>query len=41
LTQYVAPFNGEIAWVQIALGSDDHDHLISPGERVKLAMARQ
>jgi arylsulfatase len=34
-------FSGKIHWVQIDLGKDDHDHLISPEERLKLAMARQ
>ncbi len=34
-------FNGEIDWVQLDVGEDDHDHLISPEERVRLAMARQ
>jgi arylsulfatase A-like enzyme len=34
-------FSGEIHWVQIDLGTDDHDHLISPEERFQLAMARQ
>ena len=34
-------FNGKIHWVQIDLGKDDHDHLISPEERLRLAMARQ
>jgi arylsulfatase A-like enzyme len=34
-------FNGTIAWVQLDAGSDDQDHLISPEERVNLAMARQ
>ena len=34
-------FSGEIHWVQIDIGADDHDHLISPEERFKLAMARQ
>ncbi len=34
-------FTGEIAWVQIDIGADDHDHLISPEERLRLAMARQ
>jgi arylsulfatase len=34
-------FNGEVNWVQIDLEKDDHDHLISPEERFKLAMARQ
>ena len=36
-------FTGTINWVQIDLGDDaeDADHLISPEERLKIAMARQ
>ncbi len=36
-------FSGTIKWVQIDLGEDaeDADHLISPEERLRLAMARQ
>jgi arylsulfatase len=34
-------FNGRIHWVQIDLGKDDHDHLISPEERLRVAMTRQ
>jgi arylsulfatase A-like enzyme len=34
-------FTGKIHWVQIDLGSDDHDHFISPEERLRVAMARQ
>jgi arylsulfatase len=34
-------FSGEVNWVQIDVGKDDFDHLISPEERVNLAMARQ
>jgi len=34
-------FNGEVNWVQIDLEKDDHDHMISPEERFKVAMARQ
>ena len=36
-------FTGTIAWVQIDLGEDaeDSDHLISPEERLRIAMARQ
>jgi arylsulfatase len=34
-------FSGEVNWVQIDLEKDDHDHLISPEERFKVAMARQ
>jgi arylsulfatase A-like enzyme len=34
-------FNGKVNWVQIDLGKDEHDHFISPEERLNLAMARQ
>ena len=34
-------FSGEVNWVQIDLEKDDHDHLIAPEERFKVAMARQ
>jgi hypothetical protein len=34
-------FNGTVNWVQIEVGKDDHDHLISPDERFSVAMARQ
>ena len=34
-------FRGAIHWVQIDIGADDHDHLVSPAERLSLAMARQ
>jgi hypothetical protein len=34
-------FTGVVNWVQIDVGKDDHDHLISPEERFNLAMARQ
>jgi arylsulfatase len=34
-------FSGEVKWVQIDLEKDDHDHLISPEERFRVAMARQ
>ena len=34
-------FTGEVNWVQIDLEKDDHDHLISPEERYRVAMARQ
>jgi len=30
-----------VNWVQIDLEKDDHDHMISPEERFKVAMARQ
>lgn len=34
-------FTGRVNWVQIDLGKDDQDQLISPDERFKIAMARQ
>jgi arylsulfatase len=36
-------FTGRVRWVQIDLAddADDTDHLISPEERYKIAMARQ
>lgn len=36
-------FSGRIRWVQIDLGEDaeDSDNLISPQERLQIAMARQ
>ena len=34
-------FTGKIDWVQIDTGTDDHDHLIDPEERLRIAMARQ
>ena len=34
-------FSGEVNWVQLDQGADDCDHLISPEERLKLAMVRQ
>jgi hypothetical protein len=34
-------FSGAVNWVQIDLERDDHDHLISPDERFRVAMARQ
>jgi arylsulfatase A-like enzyme len=34
-------FTGRIDWVQLDVGKDDHDHFISPEERLRVAMARQ
>jgi hypothetical protein len=34
-------FTGRVRWVQIDLEPDDHDHLISPEDRLRIAMARQ
>jgi len=33
--------DGEVDRVQIDLDLDDHDHLISPEQRLSFAMARQ
>ena len=40
-TPQTSRFTGTINWVQIDLGDDDHDHLIDPDERLRIAMARQ
>jgi arylsulfatase len=40
-TAATSRFTGKINWVQIDLGKDDHDHFISPEERLRIAMARQ
>ena len=34
-------FTGRINWVQLDVGDDDHDHLVDPDERLRIAMARQ
>lgn len=34
-------FNGRIDWVQIDVGEDSHDHLITPKDRLNLAMGKQ
>jgi len=34
-------FNGKVKWVQLDAGVDDHDHLISPEERLRVATAIQ
>jgi arylsulfatase len=34
-------FTGAVNWAEIELGLDDHDHLISPEERLNLALAVQ
>jgi arylsulfatase A-like enzyme len=34
-------FTGKIHWVQLDVGTDDHDHFIDPAERLRIAMARQ
>jgi arylsulfatase len=40
-TTRTSRFTGKIKWVQIDLGDDDHDHLIDPDERLRIAMSRQ
>jgi hypothetical protein len=37
----IRTYRGKINWVQIDWGKNDHDHLISPGERFRNAMAQQ
>ena len=34
-------FTGAIDWVQLDIGEDSHDHLISAQDRIKLAMGKQ
>jgi arylsulfatase len=34
-------YTGKNHWVQIDLGTDDHDHFIDPEERLRVALARQ
>ncbi len=34
-------FTGRVNWVQLDVGTDDHDHYIDPDERLRVAMARQ
>jgi hypothetical protein len=34
-------FTGTIDWVQLDIGEDDHDHLITPEDRLSVAMAKQ
>lgn len=40
-TAQTSRFTGKIRWVQIDTGEDDHDHLIDPDERLRIAIARQ
>jgi hypothetical protein len=34
-------FNGTVNWVQLDQGGDDQSHLISPEDRMRVAMVRQ
>ncbi|MDQ0893768.1 arylsulfatase [Agromyces ramosus] len=40
-TAHSSRFTGKIHWVKIDTGDDDHEHLIDPDERLRVAMARQ
>jgi arylsulfatase len=40
-TPQESAFSGTINWIQIDLGLDDEDHMITPEERLRVAMARQ
>ena len=40
-TSEASHFTGTINWVQLDAGNDDQDHLITPEERLRVAMARQ
>ena len=40
-TPETSRFTGIVNWVQLDAGDDNHDHLISPEDRLKVAMARQ
>ena len=40
-TQATSPFTGTIHWVQLDIGDDSHDHLISPEELIRVATAIQ
>jgi arylsulfatase len=40
-TARTSRFTGRIHWVQLDVGTDDHDHYIDPEERLRIAMARQ
>jgi hypothetical protein len=40
-TAETSKFNGVINWIQLDQGADDHDHLISPEERLHVAMSLQ
>jgi arylsulfatase len=43
LSPHESIFTGRVCWVEIDLdaAAGDLDHLISPGERLQIAMARQ
>ena len=37
----VKTFTGEVNWVELDLGLDDHNHLISPEDLLRVAMGIQ
>ena len=34
-------FTGSVKWVQLDITGDDHDHLVSPEDRLRIALSRQ
>jgi hypothetical protein len=40
-TRGTSTFRGKISWMQLDAGLDDQDHLITPEERLQVAMAHQ
>jgi len=40
-TPHESRFPGKVKWVQLDIGGEDADHLVSPAERYRVAMARQ
>ena len=40
-TAATSRFTGRINWVQLDVGTDDHDHFIDPDERLRIVMSRQ
>ncbi|MBE9144361.1 arylsulfatase [Planktothrix mougeotii] len=40
-TFHSSRFRGKIDWVQLDVGTDNHDHLINPEDQLKIIMARQ
>jgi hypothetical protein len=40
-TPQISRFTGSVNWVQLDQGADDSSHLISPEDRLRVAMVRQ
>ena len=40
-TARTSRFTGKVKWVRLEVGTDDHDHLVEPEERLRIAMAKQ